>query len=62
MLTYHSPTTTLVLSLAKAKDFSASLCVQTGYEAHPASYPMGTGGSFPGSKRGRGLTLTTYPI
>jgi hypothetical protein len=26
-------------------------CVQTGSGAHPASYPMGTGGSFPGVKR-----------
>jgi hypothetical protein len=25
--------------------------VQTGSEAHPASYPMVTGGSFPGVKR-----------
>jgi hypothetical protein len=25
------------------KDFSSSLCVQTGSGAHPASYPMGTG-------------------
>jgi hypothetical protein len=25
-------------------DFSSSPCVQTGSEAHPASYPMGTGG------------------
>jgi hypothetical protein len=24
--------------------------VQTGYEVHPASYPMGTGGSFPAGK------------
>jgi hypothetical protein len=24
--------------------------VQTGSEVHPASYPMGTGGSFPGGK------------
>jgi hypothetical protein len=24
---------------------------QTGSEAHPASYPMGTGGHFPGGKR-----------
>jgi hypothetical protein len=24
--------------------------VQTGSEAHPTSYPMGTGGSFPGGK------------
>jgi hypothetical protein len=33
-----------------AEDFSSSLCVQTGSGAHPASCPMGTGGSFPGSK------------
>jgi hypothetical protein len=32
------------------EDFSSSPCVQTGSGAHPASYPMGTGGSFPGSK------------
>jgi hypothetical protein len=25
-------------------------CIQTGSGAHPASYPMGTGGSFPGGK------------
>jgi hypothetical protein len=31
-------------------DFSSSLCVHTGSEAHQASYPMGTGGSFPGGK------------
>jgi hypothetical protein len=29
---------------AGAKDFSSSLCVQTGSEAHPASCTMGTGG------------------
>jgi hypothetical protein len=28
----------------------SSLCVQTGSGAHPASYIMGTGGSFPGDK------------
>jgi hypothetical protein len=33
-----------------AEDFSSSPCVQTGSEAHPASYPVGTGGSFPGGK------------
>jgi hypothetical protein len=33
-----------------AKDFSSSLCVQTGSEAHPASCTMGTGGPFPGGK------------
>jgi hypothetical protein len=31
-------------------DFSSSPYVQTGSGAHPASYPMGTGGSFPGGK------------
>jgi hypothetical protein len=33
-----------------AEDFSSSLCVQTGSDAHPASYQMGTGGPFPGGK------------
>jgi hypothetical protein len=32
------------------EDFSSSPCIQTGSGAHPASYPMGTGGSFPGCK------------
>jgi hypothetical protein len=32
---------TVVRSPAEAKNFSSSLCVQTSYEAHPASYPMG---------------------
>jgi hypothetical protein len=35
---------TVVRSPAEAKDFSSSLCVQTSSEAHPASYPKGTGG------------------
>jgi hypothetical protein len=35
-----------VRSPAEAKDFSSSLCVQTGSGAHP----MGTGGPFPGGK------------
>jgi hypothetical protein len=35
---------------AKAKDFSCSLCVQTGSGAHPASCPIGTGGPFLGGK------------
>jgi hypothetical protein len=39
-----------VRSLTGAEDFSSSPCVQTGSGAHPASYPMGTGGSFPGGK------------
>jgi hypothetical protein len=39
-----------VRSRAEAKDFSSSLCVQTGSEAHPASCTMSTGGPFPGCK------------
>jgi hypothetical protein len=31
-------------------EFSFSPCVQTGSGAYPASYPMGTGGPFPGGK------------
>jgi hypothetical protein len=41
--------------------FPSSLCIQTGSGAHPASCTMGTGGPFPGVKRGRGVTLTTHP-
>jgi hypothetical protein len=33
------------------QEFSLLHVVQTGSGAHPASYPMGTGGSFPGVKR-----------
>jgi hypothetical protein len=39
-----------VRSHAGARDFSSSLCVQTGSGAHPASCTMGTGGPFPGGK------------
>jgi hypothetical protein len=39
-----------VRSPAEAKDFSSSLCVQTGSGAHPASCTMGTGDPFPGVK------------
>jgi hypothetical protein len=39
-----------VRSPAGAKDFSSSLCVQTGSGAHPASSTNGTGGPFPGGK------------
>jgi hypothetical protein len=39
-----------VRSLAEAVDFSSSLSVQTGSGAHPASYPVGSGSPFPGSK------------
>jgi len=33
-----------------AKNFSLHQCVQNNSGAHPASYPMGTGASFPGDK------------
>jgi hypothetical protein len=40
---------------------SSSLCVQTSSEAHPASYPMGTGDYFLRVKRGRGVSLPLTP-
>jgi hypothetical protein len=43
-----------VRSPAGAKDFSSSLCVQTGSGAHPASCTMGTGDPFPGGKSATG--------
>jgi hypothetical protein len=39
-----------VRSPAGEKDFSSSLCVETGSGAHPASCTIGTGGPFPGAK------------
>jgi hypothetical protein len=39
-----------VPSPAGVEDFSSSLCVQTGSEAHPASCTMCTGRPFPGGK------------
>jgi hypothetical protein len=39
-----------VRSPTGAEDFSSSACIQTGSGAHPASYPMGTGGPLPGGK------------
>jgi hypothetical protein len=50
-----------VRSSSEGNNFSSSLCIQTDCEAHPASCPVGTGGPFPGVKRGRGVTLTTHP-
>jgi hypothetical protein len=32
------------------EEFSLLLVIQSGSGVHPTSYPMGTGGSFPGSK------------
>jgi hypothetical protein len=39
-----------VRSPTGAEDFPSSLCVQTGSGVHPASYPMATGGHFPGGE------------
>jgi hypothetical protein len=42
----------------RRKDFS---CVQTGFGAHPASCPMGTGGPFPGGKARPGRDANHSP-
>jgi hypothetical protein len=34
----------------RGRGFFLYLCIQTGSGAHPASYPMGTGGPFPAGK------------
>jgi hypothetical protein len=36
--------------LAGTRDFSVLYSIKTGSKAHPASYPMGTGGSIPKGK------------
>jgi hypothetical protein len=46
---------------AKAKDISSTLCVQTSSEAHPTSYPMGTGGTFLRDKVRPGLDTDHLP-
>jgi hypothetical protein len=51
-----------VRSPAEAEDFSSSLCVQIGSGAHPASYPMGAGGSFPGGKARPGRAADNTPL
>jgi hypothetical protein len=50
-----------VQSPAGTRDFSSSLCVQTGSEAHPASCPTGTGGPFPGAKARPGRDVDHSP-
>jgi hypothetical protein len=40
-------------------NFSLHRRVQKGFGAHPASYPMGTRGSFAGGKEAAGVRLTT---
>jgi hypothetical protein len=50
-----------VRSSAEAKDFSSSLCVQTGSRAHPVSCTVGTGGPFPGTKARQGRDADHSP-
>jgi hypothetical protein len=50
-----------VRSPAGAKDFSSSLCVQTGSGAHPASCTMGIGDPFPGGKARQGRDTDHSP-
>jgi hypothetical protein len=50
-----------VRSPTEAEDFSSSPCVQTGSEAHPASYPEGTGGPFDGGKARPGRDADLSP-
>jgi hypothetical protein len=45
----------------EAKDFSSSLCVQTGSGAHPASCTVGTGSPFPVGKARPGLDADHSP-
>jgi hypothetical protein len=47
--------------LAGAGNFSLHHRIQNGSGAHPASYPMGTTDSFPGSKAAGAWKLTTQP-
>jgi hypothetical protein len=51
----------LGLDLWQGKGFFLQPSVQTNSEAYLASYPMGTGGRFPGVKRSQGVALTTHP-
>jgi hypothetical protein len=51
-----------VRSPTETEDFSSSLCVQTGSEAHSASNPVGTRGSFPGGKAQPGRDADHSPL
>jgi hypothetical protein len=47
--------------IIELKDFSSSLCVQTGSGAHPASFTMGTEGPSPGGKARPGRNADHSP-
>jgi hypothetical protein len=46
----------------RGKGFFSSLCVETIFEAHPATYALGTGDPYPGLKGDRDVRLTTHPL
>jgi hypothetical protein len=50
-----------VRSPAEAKDFSSTLCVQTGSGAYPVSCKMGSGVHFPGGKARSGSDVDHSP-
>jgi hypothetical protein len=47
---------------SREKEIFSSPCVQTGSGAHPASYPIGFGGPFPGDKTIGSVKLATYHL
>jgi hypothetical protein len=46
----------------RGRGFFSSPCVQTGSGAHPTSYPMVTGGPFPGGKLRPGRDADHSPL
>jgi hypothetical protein len=58
---YGLDCTIKVQSTAEAKDFSSSLCVQTGSGTHAASCTMGTGGPILGAKARPGRNADHSP-
>jgi hypothetical protein len=44
----------------RSRDLFSPHSIQTGYEDHPATYPVGTDGSFPSSKSSQDVKLTNY--
>jgi hypothetical protein len=50
-----------VWSPTEAEDFSSSLCVETGFGAHPAYCAVGTGGPFPFGKVQPGYNVDHSP-
>jgi hypothetical protein len=47
---HHQNSLELIIVFSAVKDFSLIHSIQTGSGTHPASYPVGTGDSFPGGK------------